>query len=54
METETASHIPCECEALAELRFCHSCKYLIEPDDCDKIPLCKMLYFVGGTGLLAE
>jgi hypothetical protein len=26
----------------------------MEPSDQDKIPLCKTLYFVGGTGLLAE
>jgi hypothetical protein len=26
----------------------------IDPSDYNEIPLCKMLYFVGGTGLLAE
>jgi hypothetical protein len=26
----------------------------VEPSDYDEIPLCKILYFVRGTGLLAE
>jgi hypothetical protein len=26
----------------------------MEPSDCDEIPLCKMLYFVVGTEILAE
>jgi hypothetical protein len=27
---------------------------LTEPSDFDEIPLCKILYFIRGTGLLAE
>jgi hypothetical protein len=53
-ETETASHILCECEALAKLRFCSLGKHLMEPSDFEEILLCKILYFVRGTGLLAE
>jgi hypothetical protein len=35
METETASHIQSECEALAELRFCGLGKYFMELSDFD-------------------
>jgi hypothetical protein len=34
-ETETASHIQSECEALAELRFCGLGKYFMELSDFD-------------------
>jgi hypothetical protein len=53
METETASHILL-CVALAGLKFCHLRKHFMEPSDYDEIPLCKILYFVRGMGLLAE
>jgi hypothetical protein len=53
-ETETASHILCDCEALAELIFCHLGTYLKKPGDYCEILLCKILYFVGGMGQLAE
>jgi len=39
METETASHILCECVALAELRFRH----FMELSNYGEIPLCKIL-----------
>jgi hypothetical protein len=56
METDIASHILCECVALGEIRFCCLGKHFMDPsnDDDDKILLCKILYFVGGMGLLAE
>jgi hypothetical protein len=53
-ETDITLHILFECEALSELRFCHLSKHFMEPSDYDKIPLCKILYFIGGKGLLAE
>jgi hypothetical protein len=53
-ETETASQILCECETLAELIFCHLGKHFTEPNNHDKIALCRILYFIGGTILLAE
>lgn len=40
--------------ALAESRFCHLGKRLIEPSMYNEIPLCKILYFARGMGLLAE
>jgi hypothetical protein len=53
-ETETASHILCECEALSELKCYCLGKHFMEPSHYDKIMLCKILYSVGGMGLLAE
>jgi hypothetical protein len=43
-------------EALVEFKFRRLGKYCIfmEARDYDEIPLCKMLYFVRGAGLLAE
>jgi hypothetical protein len=32
--------------ALADLKFCHLGKQLTEPSNYDKVPLCKILYFV--------
>jgi hypothetical protein len=41
--------------APAGLKFHRLGKHFLEPSDHDKIPLCKVLYFVGGTaGLMAE
>jgi hypothetical protein len=54
METERASHIPYECVALTEIRFRGLGKHFMEPIVYDEIPFCKTLYFVRGTGLLAE
>jgi hypothetical protein len=42
------------CVALIELRFCHLSKHFMEPSIYDEIPLCKIMYFIGGLGLLAE
>jgi hypothetical protein len=54
MATETASHILCECVTSAELKFHHLGKSFTEPNNYDEIPLCKILYFVRGMGLLAD
>jgi hypothetical protein len=53
MVTETATHILCECVALAGLTFHCLGKHSMEASH-HKIPLCKILYFVRGTGLLVE
>jgi hypothetical protein len=52
MATETAPHILCV--ALAEFRLRRLGNIFMEPSDYDEIPLCKIMYFVRGTGLLAE
>jgi hypothetical protein len=46
METETASHIICECVALAELRFRRLGIRFMKPSDYYEFPLCKVLYIV--------
>jgi hypothetical protein len=42
------------CVTLAELRAPHLGKHFMDMRDYDKIPLCKILYFIIGMGLLAE
>jgi hypothetical protein len=41
-------------KALAEFNFCCLGGNFVERSDCNEIPLCKILYFVNGMGLLAE
>jgi hypothetical protein len=40
--------------ALAEFRFRRLGKLFTETNSCDKIVLCKVVYFVRDTGLMAE
>jgi hypothetical protein len=53
-ETHTATHIVCQCVTIAELIFRRLDRQFMEPSDYDEISLCKIPYFVRGTGLLAE
>jgi hypothetical protein len=53
-EKEPASHILCDCQALAESRFHHLGKHVMKPGDLYEILLRKIPYFMGGTGLLAD
>jgi hypothetical protein len=41
-------------KALAESKFCCLDNICMELSDYDEITLCKVLYFVRGTGLLVE
>jgi hypothetical protein len=41
-------------KALAELKFRLLVNTFMEPSDYDEFALCNILYFVRGTGLLAE
>jgi hypothetical protein len=41
-------------KALAKLNFVAYVNIFMKPTGYDKIPLCNTLYFVRGTGLLAE
>jgi hypothetical protein len=43
-----------ECEDSAELIHHHLDKHFMEPNNHGKILLCKILYFIGGTGLMVE
>jgi hypothetical protein len=41
-------------KALAEFKFRRLGEHFMVPSDCDEIPLCKLLHFVSGMGLLVE
>jgi hypothetical protein len=49
---ETATHILCECEALAYLRFRHLGRYFMEPSDYLDVPMYKILHSIRSAGLL--
>jgi hypothetical protein len=49
---ETATHILCECEALACLRLRHLGQYFMEPSDYFDVPTYKILRFIRSAGLL--
>jgi predicted amidophosphoribosyltransferase len=51
-EYETATHILCECEALAYLRFRHLGQYFMEPGDYFDVPTYKILHYVRSARLL--
>jgi ribonuclease HI len=53
-ETETASHVLCDCEALADLRFRHLGRFFLKPGDYHEILLSRILCFIARTGLLAD
>ena len=50
---ETSSHILCDCEALATLKFRHL-GYFMKPGDSGDISVSRILHFVQGMGLLNE
>jgi hypothetical protein len=51
-ENETATHILCECEALAYLRFRHLGQHLMVPSDYFDVPTYKFLRYIRSAGLL--
>jgi hypothetical protein len=54
MGTATASHVPCDCEALATLSFRHLGHHFMKRDDFEDISVSKILHFVQGARLLSE
>jgi hypothetical protein len=48
---ESATHIPCDCEAIAYLRFRHLGHYIMEHGDYQDAPVSKILYFIRSVGL---
>jgi hypothetical protein len=52
--TEMASHILCDCEALATLKYRHLDQYFMKPDDFEGISVSKILHFTQSVGLLNE
>jgi hypothetical protein len=52
--SEMASHVLCNCDALATLRFRHLGCHFMKPGDFEDISVSKILHFVQGAGLLNE
>jgi hypothetical protein len=45
-EDGSASHIQCDCEAIAYLRFCHLSQFFMEPSDYYDAPTNNVLHFI--------
>jgi len=52
LASETASHVLCNCEALATLRFRHLCHHFMQPGDFEIILVSRILHFVPEVGPL--
>jgi hypothetical protein len=51
-EDESATHILCDCEAVAHLRSRHLGQFFMEPSDYYDAPICRVLHFIPGVGLI--
>jgi hypothetical protein len=51
-EDKSATHILCDCEAIAYLRLHHLGQFFIEPSDYYDAPINKVLHFIGNVGLI--
>jgi hypothetical protein len=51
-EDESATHILCDCEALAHIRFCHLGQFFVEPNDYYDTSIDKVLHIIRGVGLI--
>jgi hypothetical protein len=51
-EDESVTHIPCDCEAIAYLRFCHLGQFFMEPSDFYDASINKVLHFIRSVGLI--
>jgi hypothetical protein len=51
-EDESATHVLCDCEAIAHLRFCHLSQFFMEPSDFYDAPISKVLHFIRSVGLI--
>jgi hypothetical protein len=51
-EAESATHVLCDCEAIAHLRFHHLGQFFMEPSDFYDAPISKVLHFIGCVGLI--
>jgi hypothetical protein len=48
----SGTHILCDCEAIAYLRFRHLGHYFMEPGDYQDAPISNILHFIRSVGLL--
>jgi hypothetical protein len=51
-QDESATHILCDCEAGAHLRFHHLGQFFMEPSDFYDTPISKVLHFIQSVGLI--
>jgi hypothetical protein len=51
-EDKSATHILCDCEAVADVRFRHLGQFFMEPSDYYDAPIDKVLHFIRGVGLI--
>jgi hypothetical protein len=51
-EDESVTHILCDCEAIAYLRFHHLGQFFMEPSDFYDAPIIKFLHFIRSVGLI--
>jgi hypothetical protein len=51
-EDESATHILCYCEAIANLRFRHLGQFFMEPSDYYDAPINRVLQFIRSVGLI--
>jgi hypothetical protein len=51
-EDESATHILCDCEARAYLRFHHLGQFFMEPSDYYDATIKKVLHFIRSEGLI--
>jgi hypothetical protein len=52
LEDESATHILCDCEAIAYLRFRHLGQFFMEPSDYYDAPINRVLHFIRSVGLI--
>jgi len=50
--SETATHVLCNCEALAKLRLRNPGQHIMKPDDSEDTFICRILHSVQDAGLL--
>jgi hypothetical protein len=51
-QDESATHILCDCEAIAYLTFCHLSQFFREPHDCYDALIDKVIHFIRSVGLI--
>jgi hypothetical protein len=51
-EVESATHILCDCGAIAYLRYFHLGRYFLEPSDYYNTPINRVLHFIPSVGLI--
>jgi hypothetical protein len=52
MVLKSATHILCDCEEIAYLRFRHLGQLFTEPSDFYDAPIIKVVYFIRSVGLI--